>query len=114
MAIILVSAAFAPGGRAQNGAEPSGYWKRIAGTTINEGLADAAIGPITAVWYAATGTSLLARTAAGRVFETNDFQHWRLNTTDTAPPVSAPVSSLAAAARVPEAGARVQPAGTRL
>src|SRR5665213_1447434 len=66
-------------------AQLSTAWKRVAGTTINEGLAGAAAGPVNAVWYAAGARGLLARTQSGRIFETDDFVHWRLNTTAIAP-----------------------------
>ena len=73
-------------------------WKRIAGTVIDEGLAGPASGPVRAVWYAGGTGRLLAQTASGRIFETNDFIHWRLNTTDS----------------LPAAQPGVQSAGTRL
>ena len=92
------------------GAQPAVAWKRIAGTTIQEDLAGPATGPVKAVWYSAAGNRLLAATASNRVFETTDFQHWRLNTTDSTPAVPLTV----AVARTPESGARVQAAGTRL
>jgi uncharacterized protein (TIGR03437 family) len=92
------------------GAQPAVVWKRVAGTTIEENLAGPATGPVRAVWYAAFGNRLLAATASNRVFETTDFQHWRLNTADTAPAVPA----VTAAAGSPEPGARVQAAGNRL
>jgi uncharacterized protein (TIGR03437 family) len=60
-------------------------WKRVAGTTIEEGLAGPAGGPVRAVWYAEGTGKLLAQTATGRIFETNDFVHWRLNTIDSLP-----------------------------
>jgi uncharacterized protein (TIGR03437 family) len=87
-------------------------WKRIAGTTINAELAGPASGPITAIWYAAA-QRLSAKTESGRVFETSDFVHWRLNTTETAPPPNSagptprPVS-------LPERGAKIQASTTRL
>jgi uncharacterized protein (TIGR03437 family) len=65
---------------------------------------------VQAVWYSAGGDRLLVQTAAGRIFETTDFQHWRLNTTDTAP--LAPIAATSAA--LPEPGAKVQAAATRL
>jgi uncharacterized protein (TIGR03437 family) len=85
-------------------------WKRVAGTATDEGLAGLASGPVKAVWYAPGTGQLLAQTAAGRVFETADFVHWRLNTTNAVPSrdfeqgISQP----------PETGARVQAAGSRL
>jgi len=85
-------------------------WKRVAGTTIDEGLAGAASGPVTAVWYAAGTGRLLVETESSRVFETADFIHWRLNTDATAPVRNA----AATAATLPEPGAKVQAAGARL
>src|SRR6266566_7461635 len=89
-------------------------WKRIAGTTIREGLAGPASGPIAAVWYAAGARRLSAQTESGRIFETSDFVHWRLNTTDTDPPPDAAAGSAIRPVSVPERGARVQAAATRL
>ncbi len=63
-------------------------WKKIAGTAVAEGLAGPATGPVQTVWYSGAGNLLLAQTASNRVFETSDFQHWRLNTTEVAPPQS--------------------------
>jgi uncharacterized protein (TIGR03437 family) len=60
-------------------------WKRVAGTSIEEGLAGPASGPVRAVWYAEGTGKLLAQTASGRIFETSDFVHWRLNAADTLP-----------------------------
>jgi uncharacterized protein (TIGR03437 family) len=86
-------------------------WKRVAGTTVDAGLAGAASGPIAAVWYAAGTGRLLVETQSSRVFETADFIHWRLNTDGTAPAGNAVAAN---AATLPEAGAKVQAAGTRL
>jgi uncharacterized protein (TIGR03437 family) len=85
-------------------------WKRVGGTAINRGLAGPASGPLSAIWYNTAGSVLFVRTAAGRLFDTTDFEHWRLNTTSTAPPARAE----ATAASAPEPGARVQSAGDRL
>jgi uncharacterized protein (TIGR03437 family) len=86
-------------------------WKRVAGTTIDAGLAGAASGPIAAVWYAAGTGRLLVETQSSRVFETADFIHWRLSTDATAPAGNAVAAN---AATLPEPGAKVQAAGTRL
>jgi uncharacterized protein (TIGR03437 family) len=85
-------------------------WKRVAGYTVQQHLADPVTGPVRSVWYASNGSRLLAATASNRVFETSDFEHWRLNITDSTP--AAPV--LVSATRLPEPGARVQSGGTRL
>jgi len=98
---------------AQTAPGPSQFapaWKRVAGYTVQENLAGPATGAVNNVWYASNGTRLLAATATNRVFETNDFQHWRLNITDSTPSLAIP----AAALRLPEPGARTQAAGPRL
>lgn len=86
-------------------------WTRVAGTTVNDGLAGAASGPVVAIWYAAGTGRLLVKTGSGRVFETADFVHWRLNT-DVAVPVANTGGT--GTASLPEVDARVQAAGTRL
>src|ERR1700691_2394202 len=85
--------------------------KGVAGTTVDEGLAGAASGPVVAVWYAPGTGRLLVETESSRVFETPDFVHWRLNTDATAPARNAGAAN---AAELPEAGAKVQAAGARL
>ncbi len=85
-------------------------WRRVGGTTVSEGLAGPATGPVRSVWYSAQGDRLLAQTAAGRVFETTDFEHWRLNSTESAPLLGATTPS----ATLPEAGARIQTASARM
>ena len=93
-------------------AQPTPAWKHIAGTTINEALAEPASGPVSSTWYAAGASALLAQTVSGRIFETTDFVHWRLNTTATAP--SPGFSNAGLPLSLPEAGAKVQPASGRL
>ncbi len=93
------------------GQEPGTGWRRVAGTSIDEGLAGPATGPVQAIWYAAGSSALFAQTASGRVFETEDFIHWRLNTTAVAQRAS---FAAAAPLSVPENGAKVQAAGARL
>ncbi|MDP9171672.1 MAG: hypothetical protein M3N54_13735, partial [Acidobacteriota bacterium] len=64
-------------------------WKHVAGTAITAGYASLATGPVSSVWYSDGGARLLAQTSGGRVFETADFQHWRLNTSRTPVPATA-------------------------
>ena len=108
-------AAFAPAGRAQvspagSAVDNAAGWRRVAGTTLNLGLAGPATGPVRSVWYSGGGDRLLVRTAAGRIFETADFQHWRLNTKDSVPPAS----GAAPAVSLPEPDALIQVASNRL
>src|ERR1700722_20643556 len=70
-------------------AQTSPQWSPVAGYTVNLGLAGPATGPVQAVWYTAAGNRLLAQTQSGRVFETADFQHWQLNSSDAVPPAPA-------------------------
>src|SRR5258708_998636 len=64
-------------------ANPS--WRRIAGTHIDRGLAGPATGAVQSVWYTQGGDALRAQTASGRVFETTDFTHWKLSSSDASP-----------------------------
>ncbi len=91
---------------------PTQAWKRIAGTTINEALAEPASGPVSGAWYAAGSSALLAQTVSGRVFETSDFIHWRLSTTATIP--AAGFSNAGLPLSLPEAGAKIQAASSHL
>ena len=60
-------------------------WVRVGTSGVATGLAGLAGGPINAVWYSANGLRLFAKTDAGRIFETTDFDHWQLNQTEPAP-----------------------------
>ena len=75
-------------------------WMPVAGYALNRGLAGPASGPVQSVWYSADGRRLLAQTASGRVFETTDFQQWKLNSNEAVP---TQLSKPAAGVR-PEAG----------
>ncbi len=101
----LAMSVLATGMHAQN----SPAWSSVAGYTVNRGLAGPATGPVRAVWYAAGGSRLLAQTESGKVFETIDFQHWKLNSDDPVPPASAKPSTLGR----PASGIQVETSGTR-
>ncbi len=85
-------------------------WSRIGGTVVASGLASPTTGPVNKVWFASNGRRLLAETAAGRIFETSDASHWRLNNADPAPESGRAALGVV----VPENGATVVAAGTRL
>jgi uncharacterized protein (TIGR03437 family) len=93
-------------------AQTTTIWKHVAGTSINVGLAGAASGPVTAIWYAPGASALLAQTVSGRIFETSDYVHWRLNTAAVAPRTS--IAAQASPASLPESGARIQATATRI
>lgn len=68
-----------------NPAQVNPEWSRVAGYTLNLGLAGSASGPVRSVWYENGGNRLLAQTESGRIFQTTDFQHWTLNSLDAVP-----------------------------
>jgi len=51
-------------------------WRRVGSPSIEVGLASPATGPVATVWYSPDGAHLYARTRAGHVFETTDFERW--------------------------------------
>ncbi|HFB99050.1 MAG TPA: hypothetical protein ENJ62_07910, partial [Bryobacterales bacterium] len=113
VAALLLAALAAPAQQRRDRLYLDAGWRTVGNTLIE--AADAAPaglagGPVAEVWYAPDARALYARTAAGRVFVTRDFERWR-----RAPePVSKPDSPEAVFARLPEPGARPRtgPAGT--
>lgn len=78
-------------------------WRRVGNPSIEAGLASPATGPIETVWYSPDGTRLYARTRAGRVMETTDFENWT-----PAQGVAEPAETPAPAVdRMPEPGAKL-------
>lgn len=94
---------------AQTVAAPPGApdWRRAGSAVIELGLASPAGGPADRVWYSNDGERLFVRTQSGRVFETDDFETWRLS---TALPPAQPADYARAATR-PEAAAQTRGAG---
>ena len=66
-------------------AQTAPNWKHVGGTRVNRGFGGPAAGPVESVWYGPGSASLLAQTASGRVFETSDFEHWKLSSSGAAP-----------------------------
>ncbi len=91
---------------------PKFDWRRIGNTALDLSLAGVATGSVERVWYSPDSSRLFARTGAGRVFATADFETWT-----EAGSAEAPAAADLSAFRLPEASARVrgeiQP-GTRL
>jgi uncharacterized protein (TIGR03437 family) len=83
-------------------------WRHIGNAAVELSLPSVATGPVDRVWYSDDGFVLYARTATGRIFETNDFEQWRRSTDAKILPPSAqnpPVSS------APEPGLRLASQG---
>jgi len=70
-------------------------WRRIGNSAIEFGLPSLATGAVDRVWYSSDGSSLYAKTASGRIFQTTDFEQWR-SVTDSkvAPPAEEDSSAI--------------------
>lgn len=78
-------------------------WRRVGNPAMEVGLASPATGSVETVWYSPDGARLYARTRAGRIFETTDFESWT-----PAQGASEPVETPAPAVdRLPEPGAKL-------
>ncbi|MGA2883246.1 MAG: hypothetical protein ABSG13_30220 [Bryobacteraceae bacterium] len=88
-------------------------WRRVGNSAIELPLPSLATGAVDRVWYSPDGSNLYAKTASGRIFQTSDFEQWRLVTD---PKVTPPTEEDPAVSRVPEAGIKLasQRAGGRL
>lgn len=82
-------------------------WRRVGTSVVDRGLASPAGGAADRVWYSADGARLYVRTQAGKVFETGDFESWRLS--GAQPPTPPP--DLAGVPARPEPAARTRGTG---
>jgi uncharacterized protein (TIGR03437 family) len=78
-------------------------WRKVGGSAVDLALAAPATGPVESVWFSPGGSALLARTQSGKIFQTADYETWTLAQAPSEPPALVP----AAAARIPDSGARV-------
>src|SRR5574341_771124 len=53
-------------------------WRQIGNSALETMLASPSTGPVERVWYSEDGSLLFALTRSGRVFETRDFEAWKL------------------------------------
>ncbi|MGE5568797.1 MAG: hypothetical protein ACM3S5_07155 [Rhodospirillales bacterium] len=82
--IVLPGAALAQAPNNSNGTLLD--WRRIGNSAVDLALASPATGPVARVWFSEDGARLFVRTAAGRVYETSDFEKWQPSTA-VPPPV---------------------------
>ena len=84
-------------------------WRRFGNLSI-AGAASAGLasGPVSRVWYSASGEGLTVVASTGQVWETKDFESW------TATLAEPPLRGAAEASALPEANAQVQSAGGKL
>ena len=78
-------------------------WRRVGGPSAELMLASPATGPVDAVWFSSDGKRLYARTRAGSVLETQDFENWTPSATPAEPPPPVSVS----VERLPSPAAKV-------
>ena len=52
-------------------------WRHIGNSTVDLALASPATGAVERAWFSPDGARLFVRTAAGRVFQTVDFEKWQ-------------------------------------
>jgi uncharacterized protein (TIGR03437 family) len=98
--VLTATALVTLGLSAQTALPQAASWRPIGNTLIDRSLAGLASGPVDRVWYSADGSSLLVRTASGRVFETSDFETWQPASAAAPGPVTR-----SGAASLPESGA---------
>ena len=79
-------------------------WRHIGNSAMELALPSLATGAVDRVWYSPDGADLFAKTASGRVFETGDFEQWKLVTDAKANP---PADNTPPAANTPEAGLKL-------
>ena len=70
------------------------HWRRIGNQAVDTTLAAPATGPVDAVWFAADGSRLYARTRTGGTFETADFENWTTANSPAAPLPDNPANAI--------------------
>jgi uncharacterized protein (TIGR03437 family) len=97
---VVTLAGFLAAGYQAGSAQAAGIdWRHVGNSAMELALPSVATGPVDRVWYSEDGAVLYARTASGRVFQTNDFEQWRLADAK----IAAPAEQNPVATRVPEA-----------
>src|SRR4051794_37218322 len=91
---MLALASWAP---AQNAS-----WRKIGSSAVDLMLASPATGSVEKVWFSDSGGTLYARTRAGKVFQTSDYEVW-LPSQNAVEPAPQPAPAVA---RIPENGVR--------
>src|SRR3954453_21061691 len=97
-AVLLLAA-----GLATAFAQTATEWRKVGGSAVDLGLAAPATGAVDQVWFSPGGSALLARTRSGKIYQTADFETWTLSASPSEPPALVG----AAAARLPDAAARI-------
>ena len=77
-------------------------WRRIGNSAVDLMLASPATGPVERVWFSDNGGTLYARTRAGKIFQTSDYEVW-LPSQNAVEPAPQPAPAVV---RIPENGVR--------
>lgn len=91
-------------------------WRRVGNAVVDFALPGLATGPVESVWFADDGNRIVVRTKSGNLFETKDFDTWKLSRERVAPdidPVAVPrpPEALVIARRAPRNPSRVYAIG---
>src|SRR5205814_4858963 len=87
-------------------------WRKVGSSSVDLMLAAPATGPVDHVWFSPDGRTLYARTHAGRVFGTVDFENWTASATQPARP-DISTALIAERSPAPNAALRANPADAR-
>ncbi len=79
-------------------------WVRLGNSAIDLSLAGLATGGVSRVWYSPTGDSVFIQAQNGKIFESKDFETWKVSN------ATVPAESAASVGRLPEAGAKIRAA----
>ena len=85
-------------------AQPRPQWRKVGSAAVELELAAPATGPVSQVWFSADGSQLYARTPAGRIFTTVDYENWSAVELAPQPP---PSNASMSVPRLPDASAHV-------
>src|ERR1700687_5425228 len=79
-------------------------WRHIGNSAIELALPSVATGAVDRVWYSQDGSTLYARSAFWRIFQTGDLEGWNAVSDRK---ILSPAQENPAAVRLPETGLRV-------
>src|SRR6266853_3566922 len=79
-------------------------WRRVGNSALDLELAGLATGPVDRVWYSANGDQIWIHTSSGKIFVTNDLDHW----VAAAPGSLTPPAPDGRTIAIPENGAQVR------
>lgn len=80
-------------------------WRKFGSPSIEMMLASPATGPVDSVWFAPDGGRLYAATRSGKIFETADFETWKIADN---PPPHPEITSEGRVERLPDQQARLR------